>query len=637
MRSVLIVLISGLSLFCAAAQSPGNMENAENDTLPVHPIRFTPATASEYIGNLLQLDSLWREEGDTLHLSLSRLADHYNEPFDSVKTRLLGFDYDAVRPELTTLARHDTIPLRWFNDTVFIVDTVPLEKEPFITQKTFITKKTIVTSQFDAPQIPGLDTIPEVRVFVDSIRHEPDTITEVFLDTLYLKSRNITLHHLVEQEIRPPLLPPGSRKDLTFLPDSSHVVISEEYQAFVADEDSPFFVVPGRLTPDSLRMAVEELLHYTNVRDSIPLYISDPTGARQPFWLTAEPDELMRYWVRNHENDSITIWVGNPSKHEIQLVLEDDIHVERMGKLDSGDIPITTLEPDRSLAPLRPLDEIPGTWRYGLSSAFSLNQNYLSNWARGGESSLASLLDLRARAEYRNIDSEIKWANRIRFRYGNIISEEFGFRTNTDILELNSQMNKNISESIDFSSVFYGKTQITRGYDYPNDSIPISSFLSPGTFTIGAGFEYEPFANTTLNFSALSYRNTFVLDTTLINQRAHGIERGKRARHEMGGQLVINNEMTLLDDLKIENSVRLFTNYLDRPQNVDVDWEINLQKRISWYFTVSLNLHLIYDENILFPVLDDQGDPVTLPDGSPKEEPRLQLKQFLGITMSLSI
>ncbi len=637
MRSVLILLISGLSLYCVAAQSPVNMEDAENDTLPVGPIRFTPATASEYIGNLLQLDSLWREEGDTLHLSLSRLADHYNEPFDSVKTRLMDFDYGSVHPELATLAWHDTIPLRWLNDTVFIVDTVPLEKEPFITQKTFITKKTIVTRRFDTPHIPDLDTIPDVQVFVDSTRHDPDTITEVFLDTLYLESRDITLHKVVGQDIRPPLLPPDSRKELAFLPDSSHVVISEQYQEFVADEHSPFYVVPGRMTPDSLRMAVEELLRYTHHRDSIPLYISDPTGQRQPFWLTAEPDDLMRYWVRNHENDSITIWVGNPSKHDILLVLEDDIHVERMGKLASDDIPITTLEPDRSLAPLRPLEEIPGTWRYGLSTAFSLNQNYLSNWARGGESSLASLLDLRTRAEYRNIDSEIKWANSARFRYGNIISEEFGFRTNTDILELNSQMNKNINENVDFSSVFYGKTQISKGYDYPNDSIPISSFLSPGTFTIGAGFEYEPFANTKLNFSALSYRNTFVLDTTQVNQRAHGIERGKRARHEMGGQLVINNKITLFDDLTMENAVRLFTNYLEKPQNVDVDWEVNLEKQISWYFTISVNLHFIYDENILFPVMDDQGEPLTLPDGSPKEEPRLQLKQFLGITMSLSI
>lgn len=631
MRYFFISLIGILLVWSSVAQTGRGIEAAENDTLSSPPITFTHSTASEYIINLLKLDSLWKEPGDTIHLSLSRLIDHYNEPFDSVEKRLSDFDYESARPELTELERYDTLSLRWLNDSVFIVDTLDLEKEPFIT------KKTIVTNEIDTLSFRGLDTIPEVKTVIDSIMHARDTITEVFIDSLYLESRNIRMHRVVEQEVRPPLLPPESRKQVNFLPDSAQIVISEQYQEFVADDDSPFFVVPGAMMPDSLQIAVEELLNYTDNRDSIPLYISDARGDGKSFWLTSQPDDLRRYWVRNHESDSITIWVGNPSKNEIRLVLEDDIHVERMEKVTADDIPITTLEPERSLVSLKPLEQIPGTWRYNLSSAFTLNQNYLSNWAKGGESSLSSLLDLQGTAEYRNIESEINWTNTARLKYGNVISEEFGFRTNTDILELNSQFNKKVGEKIDFSSVFYGKTQISKGYNYPNDSVPISKFLNPGAFTVGVGFEYQPISNTKINFSALSYRNTFVLDTVEINQRAHGIEHGKRSRQEMGGQLVIKNKFSLLDDLKIENSVRLFSNYLKNPENVDVDWEINLEKQISWYFTVRMNFHFLYDENILFPVYDDQGDPVTLPDGSEKKVPRLQLKQFLGVTMSFSI
>jgi hypothetical protein len=630
MRTSFLLLIIALGSFPAFSQPSENIAAAENDTLP-DTIRFTPASASEYIYELLQLDSLWKNPGDTIYLSLSRILDHYHEPIDSVGTRLFQFDYESVRPELTELARHDTIPLRWLNDSVFIVDTQVLEKDPFIT------KKTIVTSRVDTLSFRGLDSIPDVKMFIDSISLTRDTITEVFIDSLYLQARNITMYRVTGEDIRPPLLSQDSRKELEFMPDSLHIVISERYPAYVAADESPFYVVPGLKMPDSLRLAVEELLHHTNKRDSIPLYISDPGGNRQAFWLTSEPSDLMRYWVHNHDNDSITIWVGNPSKHEIRLVLEDDILVERMGKLEVFDIPIINLEPERSLIALQPLEEIPGTWIYGLSSAFSLNQNYVSNWAKGGESALSSLLDLRGSADYHNRRSEVKWINNARLRYGNIISEEYGFRTNNDILEINSQYNKSISEKFDFSSVFYGKTQISKGYDYPNDSIPISGFLSPGSFTIGAGFEYEPFRNTKLNFSALSYRNTFVLDTTNINQRAHGIERGKRSRQEMGGQLVITNKLSLIDDLAIENSIRLFSNYLEKPQNLDVDWELNMQKQISWFFTISVNFHLIYNENILFPVLDGQGEPLTYPDGSPKEEPRIQIKQFLGVTMSFSI
>ena len=209
-----------------------------------------------------------------------------------------------------------------------------------------------------------------------------------------------------------------------------------------------------------------------------------------------------------------------------------------------------------------------------------------------------------------------------RLQYANIISEENGLRTNTDMLELNSQYNKVLKEKFDFSALFYFKTQIARGYNYPNDSVVISKFLNPGTFTIGMGVEYSPFKNTTINFSALSYKNTFVLDTASIDQTAHGIAADRQARQEIGGQLLLKNKLNLLDDLNIANTLRLFSNYHDHPENVDVDWEINLDKRINWYFSIVLNLHLIYDDDIRFPVLNANDQPVTLPDGTLRNRQR---------------
>jgi len=132
----------------------------------------------------------------------------------------------------------------------------------------------------------------------------------------------------------------------------------------------------------------------------------------------------------------------------------------------------------------------------------------------------------------------------------------------------------------------------------------------------------------------LSYKNTFVLDTAKIDQIRHGIEADKKLKQEMGGQLVVKNSVSILDGLDISNTVRLFTNYLNNPQNVDVDWEISMERKINWYFTVLLNLHFIYDDDIRFPVLDENEQPVLLPDGSPKKSPKLQFKEFLGITLS---
>jgi hypothetical protein len=153
---------------------------------------------------------------------------------------------------------------------------------------------------------------------------------------------------------------------------------------------------------------------------------------------------------------------------------------------------------------------------------------------------------------------------------------------------------------------------------------------------VGMGFEYKPFKGSSINFSLLSYRNTFVLDTLNINQTSFGIDKDSKTRQEMGGQLLIRNTFDVTEDLKVTNSLRLFSNYLKNPSKPDVNWELGITQRISWFFSVRFNFHLIYDDKVLFPVLEN-GEPVLLPDGSPKREPKAQINQLLGLTLSLTL
>jgi hypothetical protein len=41
---------------------------------------------------------------------------------------------------------------------------------------------------------------------------------------------------------------------------------------------------------------------------------------------------------------------------------------------------------------------------------------------------------------------------------------------------------------------------------------------------------------------------------------------------------------------------------------------------------------MIYDDDVRFPQLDENNQPILLPDGSVYKIPRLQLKQFLGLS-----
>ncbi|TVQ16970.1 MAG: DUF3078 domain-containing protein [Bacteroidetes bacterium] len=627
-----ILLLSFFLLFIPGIHAQNNGESiAEADTIAKPPILFTPDSASEFINRALENKELWRTEGENMRFALKRLADHYNEPIDSIISRLTTFKYDSVEFAATYLSRNDTLPLRWLNETTFMVDTVPLDRSPFIA------RETILINTMSSGIMPLNDTISGFGITPDSVRIERDTIQETVIDTLFLRSLGIQIHQMAEERIIPPVFVPGGNETYRFLRDSAAIVISKPRRVILASKESPFFILPNAKTTDSLQVAVKTLASYTEVRDSVLIFISDIDRQLTPYWLSAREDEMQRFWVKNAARDSITLWVGNPFRNEIMLLLEDNVSVERREKIRMDNVPVTSLRPNRSLVKMTPSDEIPIYWQYGFATTFTLNQTYFSNWARGGESSFAGNLDVRGRADFNDKEKKIRWNSEGRLRYGAIRTEEHGVRTNTDNLELNSKFNTDMIEKLDFSTIFYFKTQVAKGFNYPNDSVVVSRFLNPGAFTLGVGVEYKPFEKTTLNFSAISYRNTFVLDTAAIDQTAHGIDADKRSRQELGGQLVIRNSLTILDGLEINNSIRIFSGYLDKPQNMDVDWEINFEKQISWFFKVSLNLHTIYDDDILFPVLDANNDPVLLPDGTPRRVPKTQFKQFLGLTLAFRL
>jgi hypothetical protein len=635
--AILTAWIIGFGLY---AQEEIQKTETIADSIPASKISFTPSSASTYIVDLLEREQLWKPGGDSITIPLARLVDQYNQPYDSIKNRLTNMHFLSSEFRKVDTMQHDTLSVRWLNDSTFIIDTVTFEREPVFVQKTVV-KKIIDslgfvndtaggTTGFMSYSVVNLwDSTKRIR---DTIINEKDMILEKVIDTAFLASKNVQLFQVMDRRVVPAIVPRGSNKSYHFLKDGSGITISKPVQVIVADRNSPFNIINNEKVPDSLNVAVQTLLSYTANRDSILVYLNDVEGKNTPFWLSFGEDDLYRYWVKNNNNDSVTIWMGNPEKNKITFLLEEDISVERIEKETFDDVPFTLATPGVNLAEVEPMEEIPVYWDYEFSSSFSVNQNYLSNWSKGGENSFATTLDIKGQAKYTNEEAKTQWTNSGRLKYGSIVSEEHGLRKNNDLLEFNSQYNKALTKQVDFSALFYMKNQIDKGYNYPNDSVPISKFLNPGTFTIGVGAEYNPFDKTTINFSILSYKNTFVLDTANIDQTVHGIDNDKRANQEMGGQLLVKNEVSVLDNLNITHSLRLFSNYIEKPQNVDIDWEINLEKQFSLFFAVLLNIHLIYDDDVRFPKLDDNEDPILLPDGSEKKIPKLQFKQYLGVT-----
>lgn len=623
------IIIIILWMLISNSQILGNINNDStivlSDTLARQKPEFTPESASDYIRRIIGMEQLWKSNDDTIKNSLFQLLGHFKTPYDTTRARLMNYNFTAVDFDSTFILESDTLPLRWIGKALFIVDTIPLEQSPHIIQKTINYKMLEPDSSF----LQMTDSIPLLKRILDSLIITNDTVSTKIIDFSYLESKKIKIHQIDSGRIIPPVFQGHASQTIRFTEDSSQLIATRHLPVLMAKSKTPFFILPNHKLPDSLQEAVTTLLSYTWNRDSVQLFLSGIDGNKTPFWLSNNNSDLYRYWLRNSKNDSITIWLGNPTKYHLSMKLEEGVHVERMGILAADDIPFIKVRPKKTLAPAKPLEEIPVYWDLGFIGSMSLNQNYITYWAQGGESSFAGLLDLNGNAKYSNKDKKSEWLNSGRLRYGNIWTKDKGARVNTDILEINSQYNKVVADKLDFSSVFYFKTQIAKGYNYPNDSVTISKFLNPGTFTIGIGAEYSPIEKTLINLSPLSYKTTFVLDTANIDQTIHGIAKDSRLKREIGGQLVIKNNFTFLDEIKVTNTLRLFSSYANKPQNIDVDWEMTLERRISWIFYIKLNVHLIYDDDILFTV--------TNPEGNEIKAPRTQLNQFLGLSISLNL
>ncbi len=132
MRRLTYLLLGLVIQLSTSAQSVAEVPFTETDSTATEPVVFTTSSASAYIIDLLETDHFWRPAGDTVKHSLARLLDHFKEPFDSVERRLSSFNYDAIKLEQVDIVRNDTLPLRWLNDSTFIIDTVGLKKEPLV-------------------------------------------------------------------------------------------------------------------------------------------------------------------------------------------------------------------------------------------------------------------------------------------------------------------------------------------------------------------------------------------------------------------------------------------------------------------------------------------------------------------------
>ena len=430
----------------------------------------------------------------------------------------------------------------------------------------------------------------------------------------------------------------GEYKDTTVM-----VIVDTLTRVTSSSKEFPFRYFRYPYESDSIEAAVNVLENYLQARDSSILSVTGITDKKTSVWLNSKSGRMVRYWLKSDLGDSVTVWIGNPERNTIGLYLEHGVSFRRpamQGNVSDAKVNVKKLDQSKLLE-IRKIITKTQYWRYHTESSFALNQGLLANWVRGGESSISTALDVTAFFDYINKPMLLSSNHFARLKFGMIASREKGLMKNLDLLETNSKLNHKAFGKFDFSAIMLFKTQIAKGFNYTkikvngedrDTAILVSKFLNPAILTIGFGLDYKPNKFTSINFSPFSYKGTFVPDTAIIDQTIYGIAANRRSKNEPGASFMISNEFRPLKNIFVTNRLQLFTNYINNPQNIDVDWEMIVVANLNWFTDVRLNTHLIFDDDTRTDVFNRAKEPVLGLDGLQKKTARVQFKEILGLS-----
>lgn len=268
-------------------------------------------------------------------------------------------------------------------------------------------------------------------------------------------------------------------------------------------------------------------------------------------------------------------------------------------------------------------------WANSGKVALNFSQVGLTNWAGGGDPSLAfnGIFNYTFKFE----KEPHLWENLLDAGYGaqRIGGKEEPFKKSDDKFVYTSRYGYRIGGKWYASAMSDFRTQFYQGYSYDNDtSIFISTFMAPAYWKLGLGITFshkfsdkESFSFT---FSPLNGKTTFVLNDELSARGAFGVDPGQKTKFHAGMDLTMAFNKEVVKNVTLTTILGLFSRYEDMAV-VDVNWDMAIWFKINEFLSANISTQLIYNQDIAF----------TNPDGSSYGS-AVQFKEVLGIGVAYS-
>lgn len=273
-----------------------------------------------------------------------------------------------------------------------------------------------------------------------------------------------------------------------------------------------------------------------------------------------------------------------------------------------------------------------GNWTITGKISMNISQSYFSNWTAGGTSNLTTIAKYNMSANYKNGRHE--WTNWLDLALGYSLFTDVKPLKTEDKLEYISSYRYQLHKHWYFTVMGKFASQFAKGYDYDIDSTNyISKFLVPAWIDIGPGIMYEPtdwfFVNLApitpawiiVDDQILADAGSFGLDPAVYDDEGNLVSHAKKVKSMFGAKMMIVLSKEVAKNITLGTKLELFSDYLNNPQNIDVNWQVLIGLKVNDWLNVDLQTTLLYDNDIM--ITDKDGN----------TGPRAQFREFLMVSV----
>lgn len=263
-------------------------------------------------------------------------------------------------------------------------------------------------------------------------------------------------------------------------------------------------------------------------------------------------------------------------------------------------------------------------WKGKYETLLSFSQTTFTNWASGGENNVAGNAYLNIFENYAK--NNISWNNYLGLAYGTSKLQSFEkLRKTDDKINLTSKFGYKMAKSWEYAALFDFKSQFTKGYKYPNDSVYISNFFAPANFQFSLGANYKPSENFSVFMSPIGGRLTVVNDSVLRNRAggAFGVTGDSPLLWQLGGSVNVMLKKDITKNINWMSKMDIFSDYLKDPLSPVFSWENNFVLKVTKFISFNVMTLMISDPNV--PYINEHGKP---------EGSRLQFRETFGVGIS---